>query len=354
MKKSNAIDFLTVTLFFGVLVSFMIYLGLGMFIGTDPWEEEGSVDRGVGFNDMFYDDQLIDGLVRYFDYTLFGHIASSDIMIGDENWLFEATDSTNGYQRLLDYVGGCEFSTDELERMSALLAGRAESYEEAGIQYMMMVIPDAITICSDKVPSYLGRQSENTRLRQLSRYMAENSYFIDPTSILLAENGDLPMYNNTENSINAYGAYCLYNLSVSRFLAGTGIGVERILYDDVEFFVRLTEGKTIAMRAGLEETIQNRTVSLSDSMAERYTVTSNEKGLVITSLTGNKGDGLTVIVECADEWDRIQLTPFFSNTFENVYYKSELSEDATAAVSENAAMVVQIIHESELVKLLEQ
>ena len=187
MKKSKAIDFLTVTLFFGVLVSFMIYLGLSTFIGAESWEDD---DRErVGFNDMFYSDELIGGFVRYCDYTLFGHIDSSDIMIGDEDWLFEATDSTNGYQRLLDYVGGCELTAQELDAISGMLSDRAESYEQEGIQYMMVVVPDSITICSDKVPAYLGRQSNNTRLRQLSRYMAGKSYFIDPTAILLAEKG---------------------------------------------------------------------------------------------------------------------------------------------------------------------
>ncbi len=352
MKKSNAIDFLTVTLFFGVLVSFMIYLGLGTVIGTGITNDVDGDKGGVSFNSMFYEDEAIGGFVRYCDYALFGHIDESDIIIGEDGWLFEATDSVNGYERLLDYVGGCEFTDTQLEDISRALSIRAEAYADEGIQYMMIVIPDSMTVCSDKAPAYLGRQSENTRLRQLSRYMSGSSFFIDPTDILLDEDKELPMYNNTENSINAYGAYCIYNITVSRFLAETGIGVERILYDDVEFFTRLTEGKTIALRAGLEETIKNRTVSLSDGMDENYTVSSKEKGLVVTYRDSTSRSRQTVVIECLDEWDRIQLTPFFSNTFETVYYKSELSENADAAADIHASLVVQIIHESELDKFL--
>ena len=92
------------------------------------------------------------------------------------------------------------------------------------------------------------------------------------------------MYNNTENSINAYGAYCIYNTAVSKFLADTGREVDRIYRDDIDFYTRLTDGRGIAALSGLERTIENRTVSLTDSAPKNYQVTYSSKALWLPSV----------------------------------------------------------------------
>ena len=353
MKRKKTVDFLTVTLFFGIVLSMAIYFGLGVIL------DDGSIDGGTGFpsiNKIFYSDTALDGFVKDCDYNLFGHIDDSDVIIGRDGWLFEVTDKENGYERLLDYIGGCAFDDSQLKRIAGVISSRKAQYEAAGIEYMMIVIPDSMTVCSDKVPRYLGGQSENTRLSVLKAYLAGEGVesFVDPTQAMIEESREMSMYNNTENSINSYGAYCIYNVAVSKFLADTGREVDRIYFEDIDFFTRITDGKSIAERAGLAGTIKNKTVSLSDGMLESYTVVSNEKGLVITDkneLTA-RGRGERVVVEYSDEWDRIQLTPFFSNTFEKVYYRNSFTTGPQSAQQYGATFVIQLIHESELEMLL--
>ncbi len=351
MRRKKTVDFLTVTLFFGIILSMTVYFGLGAILGGDTEKSSSNI------NDIFYGDEALDGFVKGCDYRLFRHINEADIIIGSDGWLFEATDKESGYDRLLDHIGGCPFTAAEQKKIANTVSLRKAQYDAVGIEYMMIVIPDSMTVCADKVPRYLGGQSENKRLTLLNAYLAGEgiSALIDPTEAMIAESGEMSMYNNTENSINAYGAYCIYNVAVSRFLADTGREVDRIYYEDIEFFTRITDGKSIAERAGLATTIKNKTVSLSDGMLENYTVVSNEKGLVITERGEStaRGRGERVMVECFDDWDRIQLTPFFSNTFEKVYYRNSFTTSPQSAQQYGVTFVIQLIHESELHMLLE-
>ena len=171
---------------------------------------------------------------------------------------------------------------------------------------------------------------------------------------MIAESGDLVMYNNTENSINAYGAYCIYNTAVTKMLADTGKVVDRIHRDEIEFFTRITDGRVIAQRAGLARTIKNRTISVPDGMTDGYEVVYSNKNLITTKRTGVYPSNTRecVVVECTNDWDRIQLMPYFSNTFDTVNYRGRLLTHPSLAVNEGATVVIQIIHESELADLL--
>lgn len=351
MKRKKAINFLTVTLFIGILLTFTVYIGVGTLFDADA--DEGDKK---GFNQMFYSENFLSDLVRYVDYKVFGHIDGEGYIIGEDDWVFEAVDSQNGYERLLDYVGACPFEEEELDRISNVIANRAELYENAGVQYVLVVIPDAMTVCTDKVPGYLGDRSESARLAQLTARLAGQGVdeFIDPTDAMRLGADGIVTYNNTENSINAYGAYCIYNTVVSKFMADTGLEVERLKRNDVDFYTRLTDGKTVARNAGVQGIIKNSTVSLSDNVTKNYTVLPSVGGAVQTRRddAGENSTEYSVVVECTNSWDRILLTPYFSNTFDNVMYRDRLASDYYSASSSGVDLVVQLIRESELRQLL--
>lgn len=351
MKRKKAINFLTVTLFAGVLLTFTIYIGIGTVFNSDKNSEENK-----GFNKMFYSENVFSELVRYVDYKVFGHINGGDYIIGDDDWLFEAVDSQNGYERLLDYIGAAPFEEHELDRISTAISNRVALYEDSGVQYMMIVIPDSITVCSDKVPGYLGNQSEQTKLAQLTAKLAGQDVeeFINPTHTMIDESSDMAMYNNTENSINAYGAYCIYNIVVAEFMSDTGMEVERLHRDDVDFFTRLTDGKTIARNAGIEGIVKNSTVTLSDDMPDNYTIVSSNGNSITTERDDAKENSTEyfVVLECTNSWDRIQLMPYFSNTFDKVIYRDQLLSDHYASSYSGVTLVVQVIRESELASMV--
>ncbi len=347
MTRKKSIDFLTVTLFAGVLLTFFIYIFSGMLM-------DGENDEKKSFNQKFYSEDSVLDMVRLLDYKAFGHIDNDNIIVGKDEWLFEVVDSQNGYERLLDYIGGTPFDESEIAAIGDKVSERQTFYRQRGMEYALLVIPDSATVCSQKMPWYLGAQSENTRLSLVSRYMDENdiSSFVNPARIMISESGETLMYNNTENSINAYGAYCIYNTAVSKYLATTGKEVDRIYREDTEFYTRMTEGKQIAQGAGLADTIQNKTVSLTDNMPDDYDVTYNEKGLIITRrISDSSASPSSVMVACSDSWTVAQLMPYFSSTFDRVYYKDSLDRGFDDGEQYGCGFVLEIIHEGDLGRL---
>ncbi len=349
MKSKKSLHFLTVTVFSGILLTFLIYVGIGTLMDTD-------VSFGVfGFNEMFSSDEAIGEAVRFVDYRIFGHIKGDNLIIGEDEFLFEATDSENGYERLLDYIGGSPLELEQMEQIEKNILQRQAEYEVSGTKYILLVVPDSMNVCADKVPSYLGERSADARLDALTAYLSGRNVaaFVNPTQKMRNESRDTTMYNNTENSLNAYGAYCIYNTVVARYLADTGREVDRLHREDTEFYTRLTDGMSVAQSVGLERIISNKTVSLTENMPSNYTMVYNDKDFSVTERIGVGESDECVVVECADSWTMAQLMPYFSNTFDRVCYSKSVTDNANVSEQYNSTLTVQIVRESELLSLLD-
>ena len=111
MIRKKTIHFLTLTLLAGIFLSFTVYTGIGTALSAEAREDK----RIDSFNQTFYRDDAVLSLVDYVEYKIFGCIDNGNVIIGKDEWLFEAVDSRNGYERLLDYLGGCPLSEDELK-----------------------------------------------------------------------------------------------------------------------------------------------------------------------------------------------------------------------------------------------
>ncbi len=347
--KSRNFHFLTVTVFMGILLTFLIYIGVGMLMDT------GTSDGKLMFNERFSSDEDLGDALRFVDYKIFGHIEGDNLIIGEDEWLFEVIDSENGYQRLLDHVGGSPLSLEQMSQIKQNILRRQTDYKNKGIKYMVVIVPDSMNVCTDKVPSFIGGRSNNARLDMLTDYLGTTNVtsFVNPTQTMRNESLETPMYNNTENSLNAYGAYCIYNTVVARYLADTGKEVNRIYREDTEFYTRRTDGMSIAQSAGLERIISNKTVSLTENMPNHYRMINNEKNFFVTQNIGEGASAECVVIECSDSWTMAQLMPYFSNTFSKVCYNKSIMTHTGVSEHLGSTLTVQIIRESELLTLLD-
>ncbi len=346
MKRKQIIDFLTIVLFFGVLLSLTVYVGVGAFIDSRADNEKS--EREV-FARTYYEDGNLKSFIRYIDYKFFKHTDANNILIGNDGWIFETVKSENGYNYLLDHIGGVTFSEEELSRIKTNIEEEREYYESMRMDYMVVIIPNSMTVCEDKLPSFLGARSENTRLSSLSKYLSGESAYIDPTVFLKEFSISETPYNNTEDSINAYGAYCIYSAVIDHI----GGDIERLKYEDIKFSVRMTDGKTAAVNAGLENTVQNRTVSLTDEMTNGYSIIERRWNCFTTNRRNNADETTpSLLIKFSDEWDRIQMMPLFSNTFDEVYYESGGINIISAVEKHLPDIVIRVIRESDLEELL--
>lgn len=348
MDRKKRIDFLTVVLFLGILLSFLFYIGIGALIGTSPKEANDP------FADEFYSDEWMGSISRYIDYRVFHHTDAEHILLGREDWIFDTYDEAHDYHYLLDYVGGCPFSEAELARIARNLERDRQYYAERGAEYLVVVVPSSVTVCREQLPDYLGAQSESTRLSLLSSYLPKDAPFLDATDVMIQDAEEESPYNSTEDSLNAYGAFSLYNLVMSKLNDRPGEPYARIKREELGFSVHMTEGRSAAVSAGLSGIVQNRTVSLIDeTVTDRFDVIARREGLWITQWRNRAMAGnASLLLEVSSEWDRIQLMPFFSNTFGTVIYRHRGEPLAKTAAVYAPTLVVRILHENELGELL--
>ena len=359
-NRTRSVNVICATFFAGIVLTFTLFFGItAMTSRAQPKTDDSTANMTFRrFSEVFYNNEKLSGLNDSIEYLLFGSIGSDDIILGDDGFLFDAGSNSTGYNYVRDYVGAINLSQSELEVFSNVLRLRQLAYKNRGVDYMLVVIPNAQTVYSDKMPAYMGDISEKTMLRQLSAYLAAEGcdYFYDATDLLTtAKDYGRLLYNNTEDSLNCLGEWYLYDAVCDRLETLYGIRAQNVGISSLSLYSRSSDGKELARRAGLASVIPNETISLSDSMQNKYSVSSYYGTMLRTEFTSAHADEVsdTVLLEFTDEWDRVLLMPYFSNTFSEVAYKSNHQFSGLTIDNLEPSVVVQFIHEYELYELLD-
>jgi len=355
----RAADLLYGVFFIGVLLTFAIYVSVTMLLGAQTTVGDRYLsgrDHRIPlseYNEAYYKNTTLQEIITRYDYGLFGKVEDKNVLVGKENFLFEVIRESNNYNYLRDYLGEYAYEEGSLDSIYNFLKLRQTAYRNQGAEYIVAVIPNAQTVYSDHMPSYVQNEAGETRLEQLSRYLRgkDDITLINLTDALLAARSAGLLYNNTEDSLNSLGQYfvyqALYNALPEQVKEGTGL----IPFEDVTLYTHHTPGKSLARDAGLANIVKNETVSLSNTMEFNYLLQELYAGVEITYADHNAGKitaGQTILLEFSNEWDKIQLMPYFSSTFDDVVYKSTHDFNLLTVETAQPTLVIQFIHEYEL------
>ena len=362
MSRAKPINVVCAALFAGIILTFSFFFGISAMTDNTVASETVTVADDMtfsGFGESYYCNDDLQMLIGNIEYWLFGSIDSPDIILGENGFLFDAGTEDNGYNYLRDYIGDAPLSGTELKALKSIIDLRKNAYESRGIDYLLVVVPNAQTVYSDYMPDYMGELSENTRLSVLTKYLEQVGcdYFFNATDTLLtAKTYGKQLYNNTENSLNSLGEWYLYDAVRQRLEQLYGIKGSQVGVSSLDLYTRSTDGKELARRAGLSSVIFNETLSLSNSAQTKYTVSSYYGTMVHSAITEEykvAGDDNVVLLEFSSEWDRILLMPYFSNTYSQVTYKDNHQFSRLAVEHMNPTVVVQFVHEHEIYDLLD-
>ncbi|MBQ3126961.1 MAG: hypothetical protein IJC15_07810, partial [Clostridia bacterium] len=369
MNNPRTMPLMTVVLFIAVVLSCTIYFGLTALIASPasfaqtPYREDAALPENMtAFDRGFFLDSTLQEWITANDYRVFGQIADSRVMVGKEEFLFPLTASeTNSvYHYLEDYTGNAVYSDEALARIAKSLSKRSIAYANQDCNYILAVIPSVQTVYREYLPWGLGDTGGKTRLNQLKSYLQENgdSLFLDLTDCLLEAKKKGQVFNNTEDSLNAYGAYAVYRAVLEAMPDSVGEKITPVDASSIHIFTRNTAGKALARIAGVESLVQNRTLSLSNDTLLKYQALERVAGMEITYVKPAYKDEIAnrpaVLLEFGVEWDKILLMPYFSNTFGIAAYKTNPAYSQLAVDYLSPAVVVQFIHESELDSLLDE
>ncbi|MBQ8357465.1 MAG: hypothetical protein IJX39_06615 [Clostridia bacterium] len=368
MKKELSVYHLIVTaVFIGILLTFSIFYITNILVeGEDsvaPQCYDGTVIEGNGpltrFSRAVYQSKSSLSFIHQSQYRLFGMVNSTLVIAGSDDFLFEIEDSEHGYHYLDDYMGNCTFTEEESAQILAELERRRASYAERDAEYLLVIIPNAQTVYSECMPMYLGEISDTTRLSALSSYLTEHDFyhFVNLTEELRAAKSDGLLYNNTENSLNSLGLYYTYRAIYERFSPTVLEHTDMIERENLHFYQHMTSGKSIARKAGLSDVVENRTVSLSNTTKLNYRFLSNTGASATTILlpfyiSSDASASPELLLQFSNTWERLQIEPFFSNTFGKVTYQTDLTDDPAIFAAAQPRVVIQFMYEYELSDLL--
>jgi hypothetical protein len=367
MKKELSIYHLfVVTMFIGILLTCALFYGINSAIGRESTVADacydGSVIEGEGFFADFdrsvYQNASVLGDVLESQYRLFGIVGSREVIAGKDDFLFEIEGEDNSYPFLEDYLGGLRFTEEECARILEVLQKRRDAYEARGAEYLLVVLPNAQSVYSEKMPDYLGPIRE-TRLAALEKYLNANGFtdFANLTDELIGYKSAGALYNNTENSLNALGLYYAYRCIWERFEPTIMAKTRVIPRDDLHFYHHLTTGKAAARRAGLADVVHNQTVSLSNNTklnyhSSYYTGRVAQTVLLPFEYGESVGETPRLLLQFSGTWERLQSEPFFSNTFRAVTYQTDLADDSAVFEWADPSVVIQFLYEDQLSWLL--
>lgn len=367
MKKELSVYHLVViTVFVGLLLSFAVVYMADMLLGEEtptPCYDGSSfeeIDPLASFHRAVYQNETMLSVIHEYQYRLFGIVNSRLVVAGQNDFLFELKDEHTGYEYLTDYIGASPFSEAESAAILEGLQRRRDSYAERGAEYLLVILPNAQTVYSECMPAYCGEISDSTRLALLSTYLADRGFydFLDVTEELKAAKQDGLLYNNTENTLNSLGLYYVYRTIYDHFAPFVSENAPPLEREALTFHRHLTTGKSAARKAGLAQVVKNQTVSLSNATELNYRFVYNEWDATTTIrlpfyIPSEVSGSPELLLQFSGAWDRLQIEPFFSNTFSQVTYQTSLQDDLRIFEAAAPRVVIQFVYESELSLLID-
>lgn len=366
LSKRKLFNIISTVLVIGAVATFSLVFLITAFWGSDDVVSEeyfdGSPIEQTAFSD--FDDVCLKNLNFYsminrVEYKLFSNVISDDVVGGYRDFLFKAGVNKYGYNYLDDYSGEIVLSEQELEYFYQYIEIRRKVYENFGCKYVLAVIPNTQTVYSENMPEYIGDLSESTMLSQIGAYLEKRGFenFVDLSDTMTSGKKLGRLYNNTENSINALGAYVAYSGIAEKLKNDLGVNINAVGSDFFEYSVLLTDGKNLAKRAGLSSFVKNKTISIANTNEYVYTLVSLLGELESTYAKYEYSDlvstNATALLEFTNEWDKVQLMPYFSSTFSRASYRIGNTFSLSSANNASSDIVIQVIREDELFSIID-
>ncbi len=344
----------TAVLFIGIILSCTIFFGVSYVLDSDF---EGHLFDAEKFDSDFFNNEDVRSIVTFCDYTFFKRVNNKNVIVGYDNFLFEI--ERNGYNFIEDHMGKLRFTENELDMIAKNLSLRQKVYSDMGIEYVIAVIPNSQTVYSEKIPFFFKKESEDSRFECMKEYLDLNTDvdILDVSAILNRIKDSYPVYNNTENTVNPLGAYFIYK-EIFRALPSNYTENSILLENYIDkISLHWTDGRELAVLSDVGSIVKNRTLSISSEIPFMYDTYKEYENTETTKIKHEYRDEFaaspSVMIEYANEWDKLQLTPYFSNTFSTVVYKNNFNFNSRVIKNNGISAVIQIVRESELESFLD-
>lgn len=179
------------------------------------------------FNDNLQFRSKLVALNSLVDYYVFEESASTQVIKGQDGWLF-LNETLPDYQRTNLYTD------EELENIKNDVLATQEYLNNKGIEFVIFIGPNKNTIYGEYMPSDIEVYGEQSRVQQMVDYLRENTdvQVIFPVEELLnakKNHPELINYQKLDTHWNYMGGFWASEPLL------TTLGVKTIAFDDLEY-----------------------------------------------------------------------------------------------------------------------
>lgn len=187
---------------------------------TTVWELlEDTIDTFEGnFNNFLWGGKQLSALDANLNYLIKGEIASVQVLLGEESWLFYQTVSDG--EPLVDYQGTEYFSDEKMEQIATNLTEMEAQLAAENIEFLVMVCPNKEQVMDQYMPESIVKESEESRTDRLVSYLQDctDLEIVYPIDELQALSTEYDLYYHYDTHWNALGGY----VATQQLLAALG------------------------------------------------------------------------------------------------------------------------------------
>ena len=282
-------------------------------------------------------------------YRTLGVIVEKSVDVGYDGYLFPT--KTDKFDYKTDIKGGVRY--DNGAYLSALET-RRDALSLDGCALYIYVIPNSQTALRGKVKG--ADKNVKTAAEELEKYLNENGF--ENFRLLTEELSDaaFPAYHNTENGINEYGAYLIYKAVAADMPETVQRRYGDITLESSGVSVFYTDGRDLAVRAGIEKSAKNLTVVYPTSPYTSLYTSEYKNGCTVCRLKDEYNDFIgssEILFHIPDAAARESLKPLFSASYTDTAYKNTLTYSSKTMELGKFSACVYILREDELSSLLD-
>jgi hypothetical protein len=262
----------------------------------------------------------------YYTYFLTNEIASSQVLLGSDNWLFYKS-STEG-DSIADYEGTNRYSSEAMSNILNQALATQEELESRNIKFEIMVAPNKENVYSKYMPNtYTHSEVSSTDL--LIDYLAENGVnIVSPKQELLANHDEFQLYYSYDTHWNQLGAY----IGVKNVLASWNISKPTLAERSISSYnlagnYHECGEDDLAKMIGMRESLFNDEIEYEIDGTEIMDWEEFEKELDNNAVQyfNNPDAQINAKLLLVGDSFRIAMLPSLRETFSDVYVINRLS-----------------------------
>ena len=283
-------------------------------------------------------------------YKLFGVVTDKNVSKGYGGYLFPT--KTDDFDYAADIAGKAHYDGETKQRFLYSLTARQNALARDGCGFYVFVIPNSQTVLRDKLKA--KNKDGVTAAQDLETYLHENGFYNFYLLTDALSDKEYDTYNNTENSVNGYGAYLIYRNIAERLPESVLRRCRLLTLDNADISVSYSNGGTLAKKAGIEKLIKNKNVLYKSTKFTSCYSQDLINGFTVCTLKEQYNEFIgrsSVLLQIPDS-ERTLLLPLFSASFTDTVYNNSLSYSYTAVSAAKPSVNVCILREDRLISLI--